>query len=849
MSASRFQLEAQPRIPEALERLTTLASDLFYSWDHGVREIFIRLDPDLWQKVGHNPTLFLRRVAQDKLEAAAADRAYMAQYRKALAAYDGYLETSPHAEITDHLDPEKDLVAYFCAEFGFHESFPIYSGGLGILAGDHCKAASDLGVPFVAVGLLYQQGYFIQTIDADGGQVARYHSHQSDELPISPVEVDGRPLEVDVPFPDRTVHARVWKAKAGHITLYLLDTNTESNTEADRSITLQLYGGDQETRIQQELVLGIGGPRALWKLNYAPTVWHINEGHSSFQILERCHRQVESGLDFAAAVETVASATLFTTHTPVPAGHDIFPRELAERYLIRVAESLGVTFDDLFRLGMTPSGDAFNMTTLGLRGSRFHNGVSRIHGLEASRMEGGIWPQVPPEENPLDYITNGVHVPTFLAPEWASLFDMHAPTWRSALRDPDFWSFVDRIPEYHYWSVHKTLKQQMYNYIRRSLTRQHRRNGTSHAITQRMTAGIDRPERDALVIGFARRFATYKRATLLFSDIKRLERLVNDEERPVIIVFAGKAHPKDKPGQELIKVIHDLSQHPALIGKVLLLEDYDQAMARRLLCGVDVWLNTPEYPLEASGTSGEKAAVNGALNLSVLDGWWGEGYNGHNGWAISPRDVTFSKEFRNREEARDLLDILEYQVIPTYYDREGTDYSDEWITLSKASMKSITPRFNAQRMVMDYMRKFYGPASLQHARLSADDYRLAKTLAQWKQHVAHCWKGVTIKVTGDVPTRCAFDEPVSYHVEVFLNGLAQEDVRVECLVDKEPVEGDEPARPQSLLMEAEASERGVTRFSLTLTPPFPGVQSLRIRMYPYHPALSHPLELGCMLWA
>lgn len=846
--ATEFRLEAHPLIPEALERLEELANDLFYSWDHGVRSLFARIDLRLWQKVEHNPKLFLRRVAQDRLDEAAEERAFLAEYRRVLSTYDAYLEAGPGPEVTEKLDPETALVAYFCAEFGFHESFPIYSGGLGILAGDHCKAASDLALPFVAIGLLYQQGYFIQSIDAQGQQIARYRSHSSDELPITPVEKDGEVLKVSVPFPGRDVVARVWEARVGHICLYLLDSNTEENSSEDRALTLQLYGGDESTRISQEMLLGIGGTRVLEALGLNPTVWHINEGHAAFQIIERCRLAMAGGLSFEAALEAIAGATLFTTHTPVAAGHDIFSRGLVQEALGRYLEESGLDFEKVFALGAKDNGDTFNMTSLGLRGSRFHNGVSRIHGGVASRMEGDIWPQVPPEENPLGYITNGVHVPTFLAPEWSSLFDIQAPTWKSELRNTAFWEFIDQIPDYHYWSVHKALKQQMGEYVVRQLKRQHKRNGTGHSVTDRMTRQLISTEKDTLVIGFARRFATYKRATLIFSDLDRLEQIITNADRPVVLVFAGKAHPQDKPGQQLIRVIHELSMHPSLMGHLILLEDYDQAMARRLLSGVDVWLNTPEYPKEASGTSGEKAALNGALNLSVLDGWWGEGYNGKNGWAIPPRDTEMDVEFRNQEEARDLLDLLEFEVVPLYYERASQGYSKGWVKRSKGSMKSITPQFNSQRMVMDYVTNYYQTASTQGARFMADGGEMAAALADWKARIREAWPGVEINIAGCVDSRCPHDGAVELRVEALLNGLSADDVRVECLVSPECTGTHKNPGPPSFFLEKESEADGRTVFATQVQPSYPGLQTLRLRMYPYHDALTHPLEMGAMLW-
>ncbi|WP_404361894.1 alpha-glucan family phosphorylase [Marinobacter sp.] len=847
-NATEFKLEAQPLIPESLVRLAELANDLFYSWDYGLRSLFVRMDAELWEKVEHNPKLFLRRVAQSRLDQAAEDRAFLAEYRRVLSDYDFYLESEPGTEVTEKLDPATDLVAYFCAEFGFHESFPIYSGGLGILAGDHCKGASDLGLPFVAVGLRYQQGYFIQSIDPEGRQIALYESHSSDELPITRVEQNGDPLLVPVPFPGREIQACVWEARIGHIRLYLLDTNVNENSPEDRDLTLQLYGGDETTRIKQEMLLGIGGARALEALGLQPTVWHINEGHAAFQILERCRRAMGRGLDFEAALELVAGCTLFTTHTPVAAGHDIFSRELTLQNLEEYLQVSGLDFEKVFALGATAAGDAFNMTSLGLRGSRFHNGVSRIHGRVASEMEQHLWPQVPAEENPIDYITNGVHVSTFLAPEWSRLFDMQAPNWRNSLRDPDFWAFVEQIPDYNFWNVHKTLKQQLAESISRRVTRQHTRNGTGHTVTDRMTRHLLSTEKDTLVVGFARRFATYKRATLIFSDLDRLQRLLTNPDRPVVLVFAGKAHPRDKPGQQLIKVIHDLSMEPEFMGHILLLENYDQAMARRLLSGVDVWLNTPEYPKEASGTSGEKAALNGALNLSVLDGWWGEGYDGHNGWAITPRDIELDAEFRNKEEARDLLDLLEFEVAPLYYDRTHQGYSRGWVERSKASMKTVTPRFNSERMVMDYVTRFYQPASEQGGKLGANEGQSARELAEWKQRVRGAWPGVSLMMPECMDAKCRHGENVPLIVSANLNGMMPEDVRVEGLITPDCTGNSEPHAATRFLLEFERDNNGMMEFSGQMAPSYAGLQTLRLRMYPFHQALSHPLEMGLMAW-
>ncbi|UCE77053.1 MAG: alpha-glucan family phosphorylase, partial [Gammaproteobacteria bacterium] len=600
MSGTRFTLEVQPQIPQELARLEELANDLLYSWDRSVRSLFFRLDPPLWESSGHNPKVFLRRVAQQRLQEAAEDRIYVEAYNRVLSTYDTYLQAEQRKNIDRYLDPEADLVAYFCAEFGLHESLPIYSGGLGILAGDHCKAASDLSIPFVAVGMLYRQGYFTQTIDEHGSQVAHYTTTDFDQLPLTAVcGKDGKELRVTVDFPGREVQLKIWQASAGHIRLYLLDSDLPENEDTDRAITYQLYGGDINTRIQQELVLGIGGVRALRLLGLEPTVWHINEGHAAFQILERCRELVASGLDFSSALEQVAAATVFTTHTPVPAGHDIFEHGLASSYFEDYVKQLKLSMQEFLALGSSHANPAgFNQTVLALRGSRFHNGVSRIHGEVASRMEGYVWPQIPDRENPMRHVTNGVHVQTFLAHEWLNLYDMRfGMEWRNELINEEYWERIEEIPDHSFWSLRQSLKSELLNYVRRRLVLQLRRNRCGEAQIDRITRFLSPHEADILTIGFARRFATYKRATLLFSDPARLERLLNDPQRPVLLIFAGKAHPSDLPGQQLIQVIHDFSRRPEFVGKILLLEGYDLSLGRKLVSGVDVWLNNPEYPM------------------------------------------------------------------------------------------------------------------------------------------------------------------------------------------------------------------------------------------------------------
>jgi starch phosphorylase len=847
MSGTRFTLEVQPRIPKALARLPEIANDLVYSWSRPARGLFANLDRELWHNCGHNPKLFLRRVAQEKLDEAAKNLVYLQDYHGVLSDYETYLAKEVNPDIAGLLDPEQDLVAYFCAEFGLHESLPIYSGGLGILAGDHCKAASDLGVPFVAVGLLYRVGNFAQTIDGDGNQHIRLAHAEFNDLPITPVlDPDQRQLTIQVQFPGRVVHVRVWQAQVGHIRLYLLDTDLEANNSEDRHITHQLYGGDINTRIQQEMMLGIGGVRALRAMGLAPSVWHINEGHAAFIILERCRELVQGGLEFAAALEQVGATTVFTTHTAVPAGHDLFERELILRYFRDWVRQLGITEEEFLNLGANPNNrGTFNQTALALRGSRFHNGVSQIHGGVASRMESYVWPNIPPKENPMAHVTNGIHVPTFLAAAWVNLFDLRFGTqWRNELLDEPFWRCIDDLPDSAFWSVRQLLKYDLVSDVRARATAQFRRNGYSESRIKRLTHHLS-TEQDILILGFARRFATYKRATLLFSDPARLARLLNDAVRPVLILFAGKAHQRDVPGQDLIRTLHHFTQQPEFEGKVLMLEGYDLALARRLVTGVDVWLNTPQFPLEASGTSGMKAGINGVINLSLLDGWWPEAYDGENGWAITPQG---EGQGHDQSEARELLDLLEHEVIPLYYKRDHQGYSSAWVQKAKASMKTLIARYGSERMVMDYARQFYGPAARQHRLLSENHHAPAMELAHWKKRVRQSWPGISIRLLEQPQTQIQYGTRIKLTVAARLGGLTAEDVVMECLVGNDTGQEEFVIRESLKFIVSSAGRDGETLFELELCPACSGLQTYKLRMYPHHRLLTHPFEMGLMIW-
>jgi glycogen phosphorylase len=851
MNGTRYTLEVQPRLPAQLQRLAELANDLFYSWDRSVRGLFYRLDSALWEACRHNPKLFLRRVSQERLQAATEDRIYMEDYRRILSSYDDYIQSPPNSPVQEVLGND-DLIAYFCAEFGFHESFQIYSGGLGILAGDHCKAASDLGVPFVGVGMLYRQGYFTQTIDGQGNQIAHYHPTNFNDLPVQPAtDNGGREVHVHVDMAGRRVVLKVWRVQAGRISLYLLDSDLPENAEADRRITYQLYGGDINTRIQQEIVLGIGGVRALRAIGLQPTVWHINEGHAAFLILERCREFIANGLDFNAALEAAAANTVFTTHTPVPAGHDIFDHQLMQSYFSDFVKQLGVTMEEFLSIGSTPTNQGgFNQTALALRGSRFRNGVSRIHGSVAARMSAYAWPQVAHDENPMGYVTNGVHVPTFLAREWANMFDMRfGGGWRNELRNIDYWKQIDDIPAHSFWSLRQSLKSEMLEDVRKRAVFQYRRNGYSESLIDRLTEYLSPQGIDILTLGFARRFATYKRATLIFSDPARLARILSDPQRPAILIFAGKAHPHDIPAQTLIKTIHDYSLRPEFQGRIILLEGYDQALARRLVTGVDVWLNTPEYPLEASGTSGQKAGINGVLNLSVLDGWWGEGYDGENGWAITPHGPAYDANYRDKEEAQELLDTLEKQVAPLYYARNGHGHSEGWVKRSKASMRTLIPRYNSQRMVMEYVRRYYAHATKQLRVVSGKNYERAREIAAWRRKVEQNWPRARLRRLDTPKHEITAGSMLSIRVAAFLNGLSTDEVLMECIIGTENEHGEFIRQDTHVFTPAGTdASTGEVEFRLDIQPRLSGLQYYKIRIFPFHPCLSHRLEAGYVLW-
>ena len=697
------------KLPENLHRLEDLAYNMWWSWNQSGIELFRRIDPVLWEETGHNPVKLLQEVPYERLEKL-ADSDYLVAYHRVLADFDAYM----HPESTwfgeNYADKEGNLIAYFSAEFGLHESLPIYSGGLGILSGDHCKESSDLGVPLVGIGFLYPQGYFTQRIAADGTQEAIYEKLDFERVPARPaIGSDGKEIRIEVQLEARKVFARVWHIRVGRNNLFLMDTDIEPNDPRDRDLAARLYGGDLETRLAQEIVLGIGGVRTARALGLDPTVWHMNEGHAAFLVLELLREQIEAGKSFEEASEYVKTHTVFTTHTPVPAGHDVFPFEMMERYFWNFWPRLNLSKDEFLGLARQdqPWGPSFSMTVLALKFSGKRNGVSKLHGAVSRKMWHFLWPDRSEEEVPIGQITNGVHTASWLAPELHSLYTKYlGDEWYEHLDDRSLWDRLLLIPDEELWQVKRQIRGRLVDFVREKYAAWKREIG---APQDEIDAAGKVMDPDALTIGFARRFATYKRANLIFRDIERLRKIIDDPEKPVQLIFAGKAHPKDEPGKAMLKQVINFSKYPGIDGKVIFLENYDINMARLLVQGVDVWLNTPRRPREASGTSGQKAALNGVINASVLDGWWPEAYNGANGWAIGKVIDYDNPDAQDAEDAISLYNVLENCVIPVFYGRDDDGLPRVWISIMKESIRSVAPYFSLRRMLKEYLEQMYVP--------------------------------------------------------------------------------------------------------------------------------------------
>ncbi len=840
------RLTVLPELPESIARLDELARNLYWTWSPEVRALFRRLDPALWESSGHNPVMVLRDVPQARLDQAAADDAYREEVALAYASFRSYMN-QPRADV-DGAD-EDHVYAYFCAEYGWSEAVALYSGGLGVLAGDHTKAASDLGVPLVGVGLWYPEGYFHQRIAADGSQEAVYVRREPDEMPLRAVlDDEGEPVLVRVQVFGRDVAVRAWRTDVGRVPVYLLDVDVEGNGPDDRQMLRRLYGGDQRTRIAQEIVLGVGGVRMLRAIGVAPTSWHMNEGHSAFMALERSRELVEKGMTFEAAREVVSSSTAFTVHTPVAAGNDAFPFDLVNEAFSGWWGALGIRQHEFYDVGRGDHGwgPVFSMPALALRFSSVRNGVAELHGDTSRRIWNDLWSDVPTEEVPIDHITNGVHAASWMAPDIASLLDgVLANDWRRKLADPTVFAAAEALDPVELWRVRRSLKARSVRFLRRRVQAQLTRQEATPTVKHHSEQLFDP---DVLTIGFARRFATYKRATLIFRDLDRLERIVNDPDRPVQLVFAGKAHPADQEGQALIERIDELSRDPRFAGRILFAEDYDMALGRALTRGVDVWLNNPRRPLEASGTSGQKAAMNGVLNLSILDGWWPEGYDGTNGWAIGNGGTYVDHDRADEADADALYDLLEREVVPLYYQRDAANVPTEWMARSARAIATVTPDFNAQRMVRDYVSMAYAPASRRGARMARDDHQPAARLAAWRKHVREGWSEVSLSAQPAEGGPRRIGEPIELDAVLNPRSLADVEMRVEAVYGPEA----EALRHDLKIVPMEEIERyddGGVRYRARFVPTISGRLAYAVRAYPLHEDLANPFDAHAIRWA
>ena len=695
-------------LPKRIARLGELAYNLWWTWQPEAARLFGKLDYDLWERLDHNPICFLQEATYERLEQIAKDDEYLALYDALFEKFDAYFTKQTWTQ-KSHPEFDNKPVAYFSMEFGLHETLPIYSGGLGVLAGDHLKESSDLGLPLIAVGFMYAEGYFSQRISEDGWQEAINKPLIFEHLPVSLVTKNKKPVTIQIEFPDRNVTAQIWEVRVGRIPLYLLDSNVEGNTDFDRQLTARLYWSDLDRRVMQEVLLGIGGVRALRALGFKPAVWHMNEGHAAFLTLERARELVASGSTFAEAAKKNLGQNVFTTHTPVPAGNDEFPLWLIEKYLAKFWPKLGLTREEFMDIAKhhQPHSETFSMPILALKLSNGSNGVSELHGQVSREMWNFLWPQKAEIDVPIQHVTNGVHTANWMARRLKNLFEKYlGKDWYDHLDDPATWAKINSIPDTELWNVRQHLKRKLTFYMRERV-RDRWTHGGFHPVQVLSSGVLINPY--ALTIGFARRFATYKRANLVLSDIDRLLDLINRPNMPVQIIFAGKAHPADEPGKQLIQKVYRTIKRAETGGRLIFLEDYDMNLARYLVQGVDVWMNTPRRPMEASGTSGMKAALNGALNFSVLDGWWREAYNGRNGWSIGMDKEYESNEVQDAADAEDLYQTLEHKIISTYYNRDSKEIPHEWIAMMKNTIQTVTPQFSTRRMVKEYVEKFYAP--------------------------------------------------------------------------------------------------------------------------------------------
>jgi len=813
------------KLPHPLKDLAELAYNYWWSWNRRATRLWEYVDPEHWREY-KNPVKLLLDTSEERLRELVRDDDFMNLYDLVMEQFEDYMNPDSTWFSTNYPKWDKPIV-YLCMEYGISKSLPIYSGGLGILAGDHVKTASDLGLPFIALGLLYKHGYFKQEIDRDGRQREVFPEYKPAEMPIKPVlGKDGRPLLVEVPIEDRVVYARAFEVSVGRVKIYLLDTDVPENAPEDRKICDYLYNAEIDKRIKQEILLGIGGMRLLRALGIEPGVVHLNEGHPAFANLQRIAWYMEEGLNFSEALSIVRGTTVFTTHTPVPAGHDRFPIEEVRKRLAKFLEGK----EELLELGR--EGDGLNMTLLAIRTSSYVNGVSQLHAEVSKRMWRHLWPGVPIDEIPIEGITNGIHTMTWVHDEMRKLFDRYlGKIWREHTNLEGLWYAVETIPDEELWEAHLEAKRQFIEFLRRKIIRRNQRLGTDDPLPNL--------DENALIIGFARRFATYKRATLLFTDLERLKRILNNPERPVYIVFGGKAHPMDEGGKEFLRRVYEVSQMPEFRGKIFLIENYDMGSARLMVAGVDVWLNNPRRPLEASGTSGMKAGLNGVLNASIYDGWWVEGYNGKNGWVIGEETTEPETEEDDFKDAMALYELLEREIIPTYYENRS-----KWIYMMKESIKSIAPRFSTHRMVKEYVGKFYAKAMSNHIWATRKGYLGAKEIAAWKDRVTASWDRVFFE-------RVSVREDLSgMEVVVNLDGLRPEDVEVEIYCG---VKGEEEVERPHIVELRHPEELGNGRWlyryeGRILRNLHDPCWYYAVRIHPHHEKLPHKFLLGLIKW-
>jgi starch phosphorylase len=839
-----------PSIPPRLAALERLARNLWWSWNPDAIALFRRLDEDLYSATGHNPVKLIGSIDQSRLDELAEDAGFLAHMDRVALAFDTHMKAKTWFQ--DHYPDSKVTIAYFSAEFGIHESLPIYSGGLGILAGDHLKSAGELGIPLVGVGLAYQQGYFRQYLNADGWQQERYPENDFFTMALEPqVDSQGAPIKISVEYPGRQVHAQIWRVAVGRVSLYLLDTNLPENSPEDREITAQLYGGDQDMRVRQELLLGIGGLRAIRALGIEPTICHMNEGHSAFLAIERVITTMErQGVDFETAKEVVSAGCVFTTHTPVEAGNDMFPPYLVDQYLAPYYHRLKIDKEAFLGLGRqhpSDKGEPFCMTVLAIRFANFANGVSKLHGKVSRKMWKKIWPDLPEADIPIRSITNGVHTKSFLCAEMSTLYDRYlGPDWGERPDDHSIWQRVDQIPDSELWRTHERRRERLVAFARRRLAQQILARG---ALASELQLAEEVLDPDVLTIGFARRFATYKRATLAFRDPKRLAALVNDPKRPVQFVFAGKAHPKDHGGKELIAQIVHMARNEEFRRRILFLEDYDMNVARYLVQGVDVWLNNPRRPLEASGTSGMKGPANGSINFSILDGWWVEGYSRDNGWAIGSGEEYTDLNYQDEVESRAFYDLLEKEIIPLFYERSADGLPRGWIKRMKRSIMTVCPVFNTNRMVQEYTERFYLPSSTRFLDLAGSGLSAGKELAGWLHKVRGGWGGVRVAHVDVVENgKLEVGGRLKVRAEVQLGDLLPTDVKVELYHGTVDATGS--INGAQVISMAGGSKQGSGTFVFDGEIPCrtSGQHGFAVRVMPSHPKLPRTYEPGLIRW-